>query len=514
MTTFKDRHPLCPKVRFFDVFNKKAAAKVAMQMLDFWQSIRNAKKGHRRGGVVSSTIDVMHAILGCLAVTMEDMRENQEQVFVEAILTGNYFAFINRDTLTARINNGKEFKNSRLDPRTVSNQINRLLEIGFLIEKRNYRVCYDEGTGQLCNPTPDLLYSRGNGRIQLFINPKVFQVDKKFAAEFEALKAYLRNTFLIDSTLPFSYDNLVKKEIDSQVDCGQKALDDLKVALATANCSNIQKNKEQVRQLEENSKNSARKKEEKRPKFREVNQYQRHELFNLVLSSFFPERAFTSTVLSNARAALDGKLDLVAFDIEAYRAKQVNSYTARDKYQKANENKKAWMLRNFTKKLPCVETSSLEILTNALSIQEAHAKNKGYYHKIQRPNNDPGQFLESSNFQYAIDFALNNWRRQSNKVLSKNREYNSYLDQNKALYQFYRRIVRVNNEKGLLQGYVYAVQQLKKIEKELLQAYISEASKKSLLVALKNRIAPLFKIFSPQEKRYLYQCAMNQPKNA
>ncbi|MGH1338283.1 MAG: hypothetical protein ACRBFS_19320 [Aureispira sp.] len=504
---FKEGLSLAPKIRFFELFNKKAAANFGQMLCDDFQAWWQTIKGHNRGGVVASTIDTMHAILGCLAATMEDLRENQPELYIKTILTGEYFVFVNRGTISSKINQGGTYKNTRTGNRTAYNQINRLLEVGFLVKKLNYSTKVDKKTGELLNPYPEDLNPNGNGRIQLFLNPDVFQVNKKFARKFEELKEYLMNTFPIE--VPFTKKKNNKVKIDSTVDCGQSDLDNFKAVLATANGNNLQKRHEQAGQLMDKSKFSRGKKRDfRRKKYESVEDVQQKELLGLCNHLFFPQRQFTETITSDAHTAIALQLNSIEKYVHEYRADKVKSYTARDKYQNAKPKTKNWMLKRYYKRLPSLRKAALEILAVALGIQRNHAQKKGYLHKIQHSSNDPVRLFTSSNLEHAIGYALRDWRKQTDNYFANNDDLEIYHNAAKLSIKAYSEIIKKNVEKGLYQGFVYAVQQFKRFKEILSKAALSESSKKSLVLAFTNRLTPLYKLLQPKEKSHLYSCAI------
>lgn len=509
---FIDRLSNAPKLPFFDLFDKKKAAKIGNEILNNFQGIWYATRGHNRGGIVSSTIDAMHAILSCLAPTMEDLRINQPTLYIETILTGKYFVFVNNGTISAKINQGVKFKHNRLKNRTVFNQIKRLLEAGFLTEKRNYSTRIDGKTGKKINPHPEDLNPYGNGRVQLFINPEVFQVAKKFEAQYKELLSYLRNTFPIDSSLLFSYSNDIEK-VNSELECVK-----INKALANANNLKSKKGKEQASQFPRQSEISRAEMSEKEKKYRQQfnnsKDYQRKELLNLCCSLFFPNREFATRIREQALTALNDKLDLIEERIREYRKEEKTSYKKRSIYQKATEKKQFWMLEQYSKKLPCPQRSSHEILATAFQVQYTHAKNKGYYCKIQRSSNDPVQFITSSNLQHAIDYKIKDWILQNKNFFAKNKGYQVYQAGIKEVSKIYRRTLYENFNKGLLIGYVSAFKELMIFKEKISNALMSESLKKTLVVTLKNRLYPLYKVLTQKEKSYLVNCAINNLKQA
>lgn len=514
-----------PKIPFFELFDKKNASKKATALfLEPYQANWKKKKGHNRGGIVSSTYDVMHAILGCLAPTMEDLKKNQVELYAQTVLSDEYFVFISKGTLSAKINGGKKYKFTRLSNRTILNQIKRLLETGFLIKKVNYSIRLDDTTKQLTNPYPENKNDNGSGRIQLFINPKVFEVQRKFKAKFEELKAYYRNTFPTDSSLPFLNTKLNKEKIDSEADCG-------KVALSTDNNTGQQKNNEQVGQLVQKNKKIAPqfkqlppKKQEFPPstgkrlmklserwKKRHIDQH-KEELLKLCCHLFFPDRQFTKSILDNTRAAIADKIELVEEHVREYRKKEVDSYAQRPVYQNAKPKKQAWMLKNYREKLPSLLLSPLEILTNALQTQYNHAHKNGYYQKIQRRGNDPVQFLSSSNFEHAIACTIGVWTKQNQNFFANNKSYKAYLDERKKITGVYRSILLETFENGLTSGFVYAVRLFKSFEQKVVNSELSDSFKKSLITALTERIKPLYAKIPAKDKAHLYACAIANPR--
>lgn len=494
---FIERLSYASNVSFFDLINNKETVKIASKKLDLFQEQWKKQKGHNRGGIVSSTYDVLHALLACIAPTMDDIRKNQPELFVESVQEEQIFAFVYRSTLVSKINQGRKFKSAQLTVETIANQIKRLIEAGVIIEKKNYklrRATKGKLKGKLINPLPSDLSPKGKGKIQLFFNPEVLV----FKPKFERLKAYLKNTFqqYRASSLYFN-KSTIRTIIDSACNVDKK-----KKASAIAEGESIKiKNKEQGRKLEEKSKIPPR-------QFDKKEDFCTFQLYELCRSRLFNNRHFTQTIEKAAFQAIDQRINQAIEAVRAYKAEKIRTYKARETYQKST--KKDWMLARYREQLPDTYRAALEIVSFAIQKQEKNAINRGYIKKIQRNSNDPVQLFNSSNFEYALNYSINDWRKIQNNFFAKNKSFDSYCTIVGMVGKIYTHVLTLSKE-SLVHGYLISIQAYQKLKTQLNQnTLLTNSNKKAIDALFKTRFASLFQALSPKEKQHLKQSLKNK----
>ena len=478
-------------VGFFAMINKKESVKVASGMLDLFQDNRVKIKGHNKGGIVSSTYDVLHAIFECIAPTMDDVRKKQPQLFIDSVLGGKTFAFIYRKTLVAKINKGGKHSAARLTKETIGNQLKRLMEAGILIEKKNYklkRVRNSKGLWVLVNPLPSDLSEKGQGKIQYFFNPKVLV----FNSCFDRLKAYLKNTFKQYGVNSFYFNTkLNKTTIDKQT-----SVNNNKASTTVESLSAKIINKEQERKFSLTKKDSVR-------QFGSKKEFNSAQLLELCRSRLFDGRIFTDSIEKGSIRAIDDRLKQAVEAVEAYNSEKVRTYTARDKYK--NSTRKEWMLRTYREKLPTPYRAAIEIISFAIQKQEIHAISKGYLNKIKRYNNDPMQLLGSSNFQYALDYSISDWGKINDNFFIKNKAYSSYCKIVGMVGKMYTYILDlIYQSQSVALGYSESLQACAKLQKQMNKnTILSESNKKAINAMIKTKFSPIFESLTQEEKNKL-----------
>jgi hypothetical protein len=472
------------KVSYFDFINKKESIKLCYEKLDLYQDGWKKKKGHNRGGIVSSTYDTLHALFACIAPTMEDIRKKQPDLFIESVEKGHTFAFVYRTSLAAKINKGS--KAAKLDVKTISKQINRLIEAGIIIEKRNYSTRFEidkEGKRRQVNPFPSDLNPSGRGHVQLILAPSVLV----FTSKYNQFKASLKNTIpLYGVNSLFINTSINKSTIDKPT-----VIDNQKASAIAEGDFKIIKNKEQERQLSKKSKVSPR-------QFDSKKDFTSHQLLELCRSRFFDERTFTDAIEKGSIQAIDDRIKQAIEAVEAYNSEKIRTYTAREKYK--NCTRKHWMLAQYRKKLPTPYRAAIEIMSFAIQKQEKNALSKGYMSKIKRYNNDPMQLITSSNFQYALNYSISDWTKINDSYFIKNKSYSAYCNIVGMVGKMYTYILDLSYQSPLI-AYSESLQACRKLRSSMLKnTDLTKSSIKAIDAMIKTKFAPLFKSLTPDEK--------------
>ncbi|WP_052593216.1 hypothetical protein [Aureispira sp. CCB-QB1] len=491
---FIERLSHASNIGFFQMLNKKESVKVASGMLDLFQQKWNNQKGHERGGIVSSTYDVLHAILDCVGPTMEDVRKKQPELFVQSILDEKIFVFIYRKTLISKINKGGKHISAELKPETIGNQLKRLMEAGVLIEKRNYNLRRAKN-GELENPLPSDLNPKGRGKVQYFFNPKVLV----FNSAFDRLKTYLNNSFQQYRVNPF----YLKRKLNKTIIDKPTNVNNQKASAIAESESKTRINKELGRRLSQKNKISPR-------QFDSKKEFNTHQLLELCRARLFDGRVFTDVIEKGSLQAIEDRIKQTIEAVEAYNSEKVKTYTAREKYK--NSTRKEWMLRKYREKLPTPYRAAIEIMSFAIQKQEKNAISKGYLCKIKRHNNDPVQLFTSSNFEYALNYSISDWRKINDNFFIKHKSYSAYCTIVGMVGKIYTYILDLAYQsQSIALAYTESLQACGKLQTKINQnTILTESNKKALNVLIKTKFAPLFSSLSQEEKERLRAAAKNK----
>ena len=516
------------KVQFFDVLDKKATRKNAEKTCDTYQTGYKQKKGHNRGGIVSSTYDTLHAIISCIEPTMENVRLKQPQLFNKSLIEGSFFVFVYRDTLVSKINGGGKARTSRLTKETVANQIKRLIEAGVILEKRNYNIRKEylldkygrpvldkKGNKKRIkvNPLPSDLNPKGRGKIQLFINPKILQ----FKPQFEAKINTLKKSFHQYRTSPL-YKN--KSYLEYIINNAQAVNKEKVSAKADAKFNHVI-NEEQDCKIDEKSKLSKcqfdRKKQESEDSKRRIEKqlhsgrvpaatqtekdYINGQMVDLFCHYFYPDKLLTIADQEKAKRVVQKSIEQLEQDVRNFKSKQIRRYKRRAAYKNAKADVQSWMLTKFQKKLPNTYRGAIEILAFAIRKQAIHAKKNGYFHEVRKP----GDFMLSYKFSRATQYSITDWEKSNSK--HSNKIHDAYCQFQKSISKTHSNILK---ESFKNHGYAYtlSVEAYYKFYKQLMRSNIlSESHKKALDQMFKDKLSPLFRNIPLKNKIKLSQLA-------
>lgn len=492
---FIERLSHASNIGFFEMLNNKESVKVASRMLDSFQEKWKKKKGHNKGGIVSSTYDVLHALLACIAPTMEDVRKKQPELFIKSLLEGQTFAFVYRTTLVDKINQARKYSAARLSKETIGNQLKRLMQAGIIIEKRNYSTRKDKN-GKQVNPLPSDLNPKGRGKIQLFFAPGVLV----FHSKYERLKEYLNNSFQL-YTIENSF--YLKRKLNKTIIDKPTNVNNQKASAIAESESKTRINKELGRRLSQKNKISPR-------QFDSKKEFNAHQLLELCRARLFDGRVFTDVIEKGSLQTIEDRIKQTIEAVEAYNSEKVKTYTAREKYK--NSTRKEWMLRKYREKLPTPYRAAIEIMSFAIQKQEKNAISKGYLCKIKRHNNDPVQLFTSSNFEYALNYSISDWRKINDNFFIKHKSYSAYCTIVGMVGKIYTYILDLAYQsQSIALAYTESLQACGKLQTKINQnTILTESNKKALNVLIKTKFAPLFSSLSQEEKERLRAAAKNK----
>jgi hypothetical protein len=490
-------------VNFYDVLDKKATILNIRKALSAYKA--QWLKSHKSGGVTDTTFDVAHALLLCIAPTMEDIRQHQPETLIPFCKEGRLFMFGTRKSIAACVADRKEdfMQNCRPSARTVFNQINTLLKASILTEKRNYRVINQNNTK---NPLPSDFCPTGRGRFQLVFSEQILVFKKKFQGLFLPSKSIIRKSLPLDSTSTIINSKELKTNIntESNVDKSTKCIDKKVFATAHEGANHV-KGKERGHKLISKSQVSDHKKDPYQNKTFHQTQsdYVLSELFELLRSEIYGGKGFSPDEAQTTKIALSGRLQALEIEIRAYRAKQIQDYKASDHF---NQLKRPDIgLKFFTKKLPNIEKSAVQVLTHAILKQAKHAKTKGYLHKLGNPSD-----LVSSpvNFTHAVSMSMNDWTKMQQYYRNKKDKLTHYFQYEHRIAAAYMDILQYSQQNKEI-AYERAVKALISMNTALQKSTLSESNKASLKTSFKTRLTPLFRDLPEHRKSTITKLIKN-----
>lgn len=490
-------------VNFYDVLDKKATILNIRKALSSYKA--QWLKKHRSGGVTDTTFDVAHALLLCVAPTMEDIRKQQPDTLVPFCKEGRLFMFGTRKSIAACVADRKEdfMQNCRPSERTVFNQINTLLKAQILTEKRNYRVIDQSNTN---NPLPSDFCPTGRGRFQLVFSENILVFKKKFQGLFSPSKSIIRKSLPLDSTSTIINSKELKTNINTDSNVDKSIQDSNKNVFAKAHEGvNYVKGKERGHKLVSESKGLSGKKDPYQNKtFHETqSDYVLSELFELLRSEIYGGKVFSPDEVQTTKIALNGRLKALEIEVRAYRTKRIQSYKASEHFQQLKRPDIG--LKYFTKKLPNIEISAVQVLTHAILKQAKHAKTKGYLHKLGNPSD-----LVSSpvNFTHAVGMSMNDWTKMQQYYSNKKEKLTHYFQYEHRIAAAYMDILKYSQENKEV-AYERAVKALIWLHQSLQKSTLSESNKASLKTSFKTRLMPLFRDLPEHRKATITKLIKN-----
>ncbi len=473
------------KVNYYDIIDKKETLFNIKKALSSHKS--KWLKKHKSGGVTNTTFDVAHALLCCIAPTMEDIKKHQPQTLANFCPNGRLFMFGTRKSIAACIADRREdyMKNCRPSDRTVYNHIKTLLDAGIIAEKKNYRVTDRKNIN---NPLPSDFCPSGRGKFQLIFDSKILVFREKFKALFAPATG--------DSwkRLPLNTTSCIinKKELKTNIDNAQDSSDEV---FASANnvsdCSRSRtfvNKEERGRILVQKAKDSARQNGSKEDYFLQ-------QLFELCRSEIYNDAKFSTAEIEAAKIALKGRLIAAEGEITAYKSQKIKSYTASAHYQELKNQPLG--LRKYREKLPNTQSAAFEVLTHAIIKQKKNAQKNNYLHKIGKPS---ALISGPVNFTKAIGYSMGDFRKMTCYYMAKNEKLESYMILVAKVDRVYTGILH-ESYLSIERAYSLALTQLKNLTASLsTNAKLTESNKASIKIHFTSRIASIFKKLPHQEK--------------
>lgn len=406
----------------YDLIDKTATYKAAKQLMEQYKQKQKSKgKRHYSTG---NTFDVLFAIIRSVAPTMEDIKKNQAGLFDECMENGEFFAFTTTETLRLMMNNLHQNKGLLVSPKTVRNQINRLIEIGIISHKVNYN-----NVGKR-NPYPADQNPQGRGKIQLWISPDCLQIKPKYVI-YQAVHDSDTPPFFdqLEETLPQYRTSslLIKNKELKSIDNTANNVDKVAAAIAAPK-SSTNTGKEQV------NKGTTTVTSKIPPPILKKDHFYLQEMWKLVATSLYPGAAFNKEVSNTAKLLIQQLLDMAKDHVQHYRAEKIKAFQQSPHYIAArNQTAK---FKKFCQSLPDMDQAAVEIFAHAIE------KQRKYSHKYNQELYYPTAYLQSPAAFKALQYSIEDWDRIQSKYFQKNQTSAAYFSEVCWIQKVYSRTLK------------------------------------------------------------------------
>lgn len=493
---------------FYKMMDKIASRRKGYEMMDDYEKSR--KKGQKR--VTPNTIDIFHAILRSVPATMVDMRANQEEVFVKAMETEEFFCFTTTQSLVTLANNTQEYKHIRMSKKTAYNHIELLMKIGVITKKENYEI-----TGYR-NPRPEEENTNGRksgrGKIKLYLSPKVIHINLGTAApsdsphpSFFADKEETLQQYILSKESTLFYKNTDTKTItNTPLPVDNKALANAKTRpfnientertskpllsqrknISPANLTDfVQIRSRDARALQRNKKGileAAKKMEEK------VERNNAARLWDFMCQQLYPESIFNALTRTQCVDLLQERLKEAKETVHQYRKAQIDQYIQNPAYLAAQN--KSLAINKFKEKLPHLDQSAFVMVANMIEKERKYSANRGRLRQLWYPP----YYLTSKAGDASMNYSKKDWLSLTKKYHSKNKASSAYFKYKNWIMECYFKRVQESRKQGLVAAEKTTNQVYSRWSKELhSNYYLSQQQKDSLDQLFIQTMTPIFK---------------------
>lgn len=393
---------------FYDIIDKEETIAEGKDMMYQFKKNWKASKASN-GGVTSTTFDVFFAIVRSIAPTMEDLKKNQAGLFEECRINNEFFCFTTLPSIAKIMNNLHNYKEMQVCNKTVYNQIQRLIDIGIITQKVNYKV-----TGKR-NPYPGEEDPKGRGKIQLWISPNVLKF-KKFDKAGSPIFLDSNRNFLPQyeqSSLHNISEEL--KLIDNTLEPVEKAVS----AIAELNSSDIIGK-------EQGSKESP-------PPFPNISQknftekdFVLEQIWRLAQYNLWDGYSFNFQTVAASKQIIAQMLNIAQDEVSEYRKKRLFEFKQNPAYiLSTGQAKQEKLEKKFMSTLPLAEQAAIEIVSHAILKQRKYSEKHGSLDKIFYPVD----YFTSKSAVTALQYSIQDWHSITQKYFSKNKNSEAYFEQ-------------------------------------------------------------------------------------
>lgn len=390
------------KQSFYDLIDKEETFAEGKHLMH--QFKKNWKAAN--GGITSTTFDVFFAIVRSIAPTMEDIKKHQEGLFEECRIHNEYFCFTTLPSIAKIMNNLHNYSELQVCNKTVYNQIQRLMDIGIITKKVNFKC-----SGKR-NPYPGEEDPRGRGKIQLWISPNVLKF-KKFDSSESSIFLGSNKNFLQQYEQSSLQDiSKEQKLIDNTLEPVEKAAS----AIAESNLSDISGK-------EQGSKESP-------PPFPNISQknftekdFVLEQIWRLAQYNLWDGYNFNFQTVATSKQIISKMLDTAQDEVSEYRKKRIIEFKQNPSYQVSSNQDK--LLKKFASTLPLPEQAAIEIVSHAILKQRKYSEKHGSLDQIFYPVD----YFTSKSAVTALQYSIQDWHSITEKYFSKNKNSEAYFEQ-------------------------------------------------------------------------------------
>lgn len=483
---------------FYDLLDRKNSMEKMYDLLEAYQIKWNQNHQHKRGGIVASVYDVLHAVFSLIPQTMEQLKKEQPLVFKECTYTQEFFCITNNSYIASMLNNQSSRKNLRGNKeRTVRRCIQKLIDAKVIVKKVNHM-----RTGSKDRlPEPMHEHEKGRGKFKLIFNPTVILLgqtaDEINLGEAKSDSPAPSINPNIRTTCPQMYSILDNSKDNLKVCNTPTGIVDKAFAGAKSRPQSI-KDSEQGSKLDSSVLPNVAPQNFAPPIFVPADfsyklDFYAHQLFNQARVGLWNGRNFAPIETAQAVEMLSSHLRLMEDHVNLFRRKKIEQFKESAYYQglKSPHYKKKILDSWFKKQLPNIQLSAVRIVAEALQKQRENGLKHGYLQYLYHPTS----YFVSDNWEAALHYSKVDFEKL----------YTRFSDKNKSLgfYQLVMEHINKAHTNALLalQGAKSTNKAMEVVEKSWRQVRIlianappqtSQAQKDKLIRKFKDRLQPIF----------------------
>lgn len=477
----------------YDLWDRKQSTEKAYDLMEIYQ--KKWLRKHKRGGMVSSVYDVLHAIFSLMPRTMEDMKAEQPGVFTLAVQQQEFFCFANNEYLATMVNNQANRPVLQLSGRTVRSCIKKLLDAKVLTLKVNFM---QTGMGY---PKPIHQDPKGRGKFKLILNPQILVWSQASALP-------VQGSAQSDAALPPSSSN--KRTSFPQMFSILDNIDLLNkyyktpTELVDKASANAELKPSTIKGAEQGSKFNSINSPSPAPSFGpkvfvpttadSKEAFFAQQLFEQARVALWDGKNFNVAQAQQAEDLLRSHIRLTEDFVRLFRKQKLEQFKASNYYKSLSKNPKhQWKILNewFAPKLPKVQLSAIRIVAEAIQKQRENALKNNYLDKIFSPT----QYFISKHWQRALDYSKADFEKIYIKFSPKNRSLSYYQMVMEQINQAHTNILQALYDQASPQQAMQLTEKAwRKIRLMIGHAPpgTNQAQKDKLIQKFKQRLQPIF----------------------
>jgi len=477
----------------YDLLDRKQSMEKAYDLMEIYQ--RKWLRTHKRGGMVSSVHDVLQAIVSLMPKTMEEIKQEQPNVFEVTICQQEFFCFTNNEYLATMVNKQANRPLLQISGRTVRSCIKKLLDAQILTQKVNY-MC----TGR-DNPKPMHEDPHGRGKFKLVLNKDIL-IWSQTEAQLGLGAAISDNasplsSHHIEPSFPQMYSILDNKDTLKQYKTPTGIVDK---ALANAKRDLLAtENTERGNKFKSDNNPNISPQNFAQKVFVPTNSANKEEflarhLFEQARVGLWSGQNFNVALTEQAIDLLRSHLRLTKDFVQMFRKQKIEEFKEGAYYQSLASNPKhQWKILNqwFANKLPNIELSAVRIVGEAIQKQRENALKRGYLDKLYKPQ----YYFVSPNWEKALDYSKNDFMKLYTKYSDKNRGMSYYQSIMEQINKAHTAVLQALKDGTTPQHAINtASESWKKLRVMIAKAppSVTQEQKDKLINKFKDRLQPIF----------------------